>query len=204
MQNPPPPKNPWQTIKQDIDFVIANDPAAKCKWLVAVFYAGLHAVWLYRIGHHIYTNGLFGIKPLSWLGYVFTGFGRFLTGIEIHPAATIGRCLFLDHGMGIVIGETTVIGDYVTLYHSVTLGGTGKAMACGRRHPKIGNRVIIGAGAQVLGAVTVGDHVLIGSNAVVLEDISSCSTAVGVPARIIPRKPLDNPEADCFHPYGVE
>ena len=153
-----------------------RDPAARNYIEVLLTYAGLHATILYRIAHY-----LRGIK-LPLLPRVISQFGRFITGIEIHPGATIGEGFFIDHGTGVVIGETTVIGDNVTLFQGVTLGGTGKQT--GKRHPNIGNNVVVGTGAKVLGNITIGENSYIGANAVVIKDVPANSTVVGVPGRV--------------------
>jgi len=153
-----------------------RDPAATNYIEVLLTYAGLHATILYRIAHC-----LRGIK-LPLLPRVISQFGRFITGIEIHPGATIGKGFFMDHGTGVVIGETTVIGDNVTLFQGVTLGGTGKQT--GKRHPNIGNNVVVGTGAKVLGNITIGENSYIGANAVVIKDVPANSTVVGVPGRV--------------------
>lgn len=169
----------WRTVKSDIDAVFENDPAAR-SWFEVVFtYAGLHAIWSHRIAHFFYRKRLFSIARL------ISQVSRFFTGIEIHPGARIGNKLFIDHGMGVVIGETCEIGDEVVIYQGVTLGGTGKEK--GKRHPTIGNRVVIASGAKVLGSFKVGDHSNIGANSVVLREIPSNSTVVGIPGRIVKR-----------------
>ena len=153
-----------------------RDPAATNCIEVLLTYAGLHATILYRIAHY-----LRGIK-LPLLPRVISQFARFITGIEIHPGATIGKGFFMDHGTGVVVGETTVIGDNVTLFQGVTLGGTGKQT--GKRHPNIGNNVVVGTGAKVLGNITIGENSYIGANAVVIKDVPANSTVVGVPGRV--------------------
>jgi serine O-acetyltransferase len=169
----------WRTVKSDIDAVFENDPAAR-SWFEVVFtYAGLHAIWSHRIAHFFYRKRLFSIAR------IISQVSRFFTGIEIHPGARIGRKLFIDHGMGVVIGETCEIGDEVVIYQGVTLGGTGKEK--GKRHPTIGNRVVIASGAKVLGSFMVGDNSNIGANSVVLREISPNSTVVGIPGRIVKR-----------------
>lgn len=167
----------FRGIREDIAHVMALDPAAGSRREVFLAYSGLHAVWLYRVSHRMHRAG--------WRtsARMLSQFARFLTGIEIHPGATIGRCLFIDHGDGVVIGETTQIGDYVTLYQGVTLGGTGKEK--GKRHPTIGNHVLIATGAKVLGSLTVGDYAKIGAGSVVLKSVPANSTVVGVPARVV-------------------
>lgn len=166
-------------IKQDLQTIIDNDPAARNKFEVLFTYSGLHAIWAHRISHCFYKNHWFTVAR------VISQVARFFTGIEIHPGATIGAGLFIDHGMGVVIGETCEIGDNVVIYQGVTLGGTGKEK--GKRHPTIGNNVVIGSGAKVLGSFTVGDNVNIGSNAVVLREVPANSTVVGNPGRIVKR-----------------
>lgn len=164
-------------IKEDIKVVFERDPAAKNVLEVVLCYPGLHAVIGYRIAHFFYEKRMFVIARL--ISHVV----RFLTGIEIHPGARIGHRLFIDHGMGVVIGETAVIGDDVTLYQGVTLGGTGKEK--GKRHPTIGNRVVIAAGAKVLGSFEVGDEAKIGAGAVVLKPVPTGATVVGVPGKVV-------------------
>ncbi|BDU51178.1 serine O-acetyltransferase [Haliovirga abyssi] len=162
---------------EDIKVIKERDPAAKNYLEILFLYPGLHAVIFYRISHLLYR-----IK-IPALGCFIMFLVRMLTGIEIHPAAKIGKRFFIDHGMGIVIGETTIIGDDVTLYQGVTLGGTGKEN--GKRHPTIGNNVIVGAGAKILGSFEIGDNVNIGANAVILCDVPSNATVVGIPGRIV-------------------
>ncbi|MDR2789143.1 MAG: serine O-acetyltransferase [Candidatus Accumulibacter sp.] len=164
-------------LREDVSSVFERDPAARNSWEVLTCYPGLHAVFMHRLAHWLWT------RRLRWVGRFISHLARFLTGIEIHPGATIGRRLFIDHGMGVVIGETAVIGDDVTLYHSVTLGGT--SWNKGKRHPTLEDGVVIGAGAKVLGPVTVGANAKVGSNAVVVKSVPSGMTAVGNPARII-------------------
>ena len=153
-----------------------RDPAAKGYWQVVFLYPGLHAIVMHRINHFLWKLKI----PL--LPRALSQLARFLTGVEIHPGATIGRGLFIDHGMGVVVGETSVIGDNVTLFQGVTLGGTGKG--AGKRHPTIGNNVVIGAGAKVLGNISVGDSSYIGANAVILRDVPANATVVGVPGHV--------------------
>jgi serine O-acetyltransferase len=164
-------------IREDIATVRERDPAARSRLEVFLCYSGLHAVWFYRINHWLWNHGL--ILLARWLSQV----ARFLTGIEIHPAARIGRRLFIDHGLGVVIGETAIVGDDVTLYQGVTLGGTGKEH--GKRHPTIEDSVVIGGGAKVLGNITVGRNCRIGAGSVVLRNVPEHSTVVGVPGHII-------------------
>ena len=164
-------------LREDIATIRERDPAARSTVEILLAYPGLHAVLIYRVANRLWTRGfLTSARVLSHLG-------RFLTGIEIHPGATIGRRFFIDHGMGVVIGETAVVGDNVTLYQGVTLGGTGKER--GKRHPTLGNDIIVGVGAKVLGAIEIGDGARIGGGSVVLKDVPPHTTAVGVPARAV-------------------
>jgi serine O-acetyltransferase len=170
-------------VKEDIQVIYDNDPAAKNIFEVILCYPGLHALVAYRLAHRLYKWHIPLIpRMISYLT-------RIITGIEIHPAARIGRRFFIDHGEGVVIGETTIIGDDVLVYQQVTLGGTGKDF--GKRHPTVGNHVIIGAGAKVLGDIIIADHVRIGAGSVVIEDVPSHSTVVGVPGRIVQRATVD-------------
>ncbi|MDM0462699.1 serine O-acetyltransferase [Clostridium perfringens] len=166
----------FRNLKYDIENVMKNDPAARKKLEVLLLYQSIHVLIFYRIAH-----GLYKIK-LFFLARLISQLGRFFTGIEIHPGAKIGKGLFIDHGMGVVIGETAEIGDNVTIYHGVTLGGTGKDK--GKRHPTVGNNVIIGCGAKILGPISIGDGAKIGANSVVLKDVPKGKTAVGIPAVI--------------------
>ncbi len=163
-------------FKKEIKAVFEHDPAATNYLEVLLTYSGLHAIIYYRVSHALRAIGI-PFFP-RWISQI----GRFFTGIEIHPGAEIGECFFIDHGMGVVIGETTIIGNYVLLYQGVTLGGTG--LEKGKRHPTIGNNVVIGAGAKVLGNITIGDNSYVGANAVVIKDVPPNSTVVGVPGRI--------------------
>ncbi len=166
-----------QAIKQDLQAIFDRDPAATSTIEVVLTYAGFHALLAYRISHWLKSVGVpFVPRAISQLA-------RWLTGIEIHPSAKIGTGFFIDHGMGVVIGETAEVGDYVTLFQGVTLGGTGKER--GKRHPTLGNHVVVGAGAKILGGIKIGDNVKIGANSVVLKNVPSNSTVIGVPARII-------------------
>ncbi len=163
--------------REDVAAVLERDPAAKSKLEVVLLYSGLHALWIYRVNHWLWMHGWrFVARAMSQVG-------RLITGIEIHPGAQIGRRFFVDHGMGVVIGETTIVGDDVTLYQGVTLGGTGKEV--GKRHPTIGNNVVIGAGARVLGNITIGENSRVGAGSVVLRDVPDNSTIVGVPGHIV-------------------
>ncbi len=180
------------SFKDDIQSVFERDPAARGILEVLLCYPGLHALWGHRLAHWLWNHRL---KLLArWISQLMRG----LTGIEIHPAAKIGKRFFIDHGMGVVIGETTEIGEDVTLYHGVTLGGT--SLKKGKRHPTIGNHVVIGAGAKILGAITVGDNSRIGANAVVVKDVPPNSVVVGVPGQIVVRsQPRTNGTPDLEH-----
>lgn len=164
-------------MREDVALVLENDPAAKSSLEVVLCYSGLHAAWCHRMNHWLWNHGLKLVA--RWLSQV----ARLATGIEIHPAAQVGRRVFIDHGMGVVVGETSVIGDDVTIYQGVTLGGTGKEH--GKRHPTIGNGVVIGAGAKVLGNIVVGDNSRIGAGSVVTRSVPENSTVVGVPGHIV-------------------
>jgi len=164
-------------LREDIACVFERDPAARSTWEVLTCYPGFHALTLHRFSHWLWGH------QLRWMARAFSHFTRLITGIEIHPGATIGRRVFIDHGMGVVIGETAVINQECTLYHGVTLGGT--SWNKGKRHPTLQRGVVIGAGAKVLGPITVGEGAKIGSNAVVVRDVPAGATAVGIPARII-------------------
>jgi len=169
----------FTTLRKDVQVIFERDPAAKSFLEVLINYPGLHAQWFYRVAHWFYQRKWFVIARF------ISQVGRFFTNIEIHPGAKIGKGLFIDHGAGVVIGETAEIGDNVTIYQNVTLGGTGKEK--GKRHPTIGNNVVISAGAKVLGSFTVGDNVKIGANSVVLKEVPANCTVVGVPGRIVVR-----------------
>jgi serine O-acetyltransferase len=178
-------------LRESIRAYRERDPAARSAAMVFFCYPGLHAVIWHRLAHGLWTRGaLFSARFTSHIG-------RFLTGIEIHPAVTLGRRLVIDHGMGLVIGETAVVGDDVTLYHQVTLGGTN--LSHGKRHPTIGNGVIVGAGAKILGDITVGSGARIGANAVVVASVPAGLTMVGIPARPVDR----HRRAPAFDPYGT-
>ncbi len=166
-----------ERIREDIAAVFERDPAARTTFEVLTTYPGIHAVLLHRLSHRLWQ------ARLKWLGRLLAHLSRWVTGIEIHPGARIGRRLFIDHGMGVVIGETSEIGDDCTLYHGVTLGGT--SWAKGKRHPTLQDQVVIGAGAKVLGPITVGTRARIGSNAVVVKDIPAGATVVGVPGQVV-------------------
>lgn len=167
----------FKNLNYDLQRVLDNDPAARNKLEVLILYPSVHALISHRIAHWFYKHKMFFIARLT------SQLSRHFTGIEIHPGAKIGKGLFIDHGMGVVIGETAEIGDNVTIYHGVTLGGTGKEK--GKRHPTVGNNVLIGCGAKVLGNIRIGDNSNIGANSVVLKDIPAGATAVGIPAKII-------------------
>ena len=167
----------FKSIREDIASVFDRDPAARSTWEVITCYPGFHALRIHRVANWLWHMNL------RWLGRLVSHVGRFVTGIEIHPGASIGRRFFIDHGMGVVIGETSEIGDDVTLYHGVTLGGT--SWNKGKRHPTLQNGVVVGAGAKVLGPIIVGEGAKIGSNAVVVKDVPPGASAVGIPARII-------------------
>jgi serine O-acetyltransferase len=169
----------FKRIKKDIQIIFERDPAAKSVLEIILNYPGFHAVLFHRVAHALYK------RKFMVLARFVSQVSRFLTGIEIHPGAKIGEGLFIDHGMGVVIGETTEIGSNVTLYQGVTLGGTGKEK--GKRHPTIGDNVVISAGAKVLGSITIGDNVKIGAGSVVLKDVPPNCTVVGVPGRIVKR-----------------
>ena len=177
----------FKNIRYDIKSIKERDPAARSGWEVFFLYSGFHAVLYYRVANFFYRHNMKFIA--RWVSQT----GRFFTGVEIHPGATIGRGLMIDHGMGVVIGETAVVGDNCTIYQGVTLGGTGKDT--GKRHPTLGNNVMVGSGAKVLGPFTVGDNAKIAAGAVVLDTVPEGATAVGVPARMI--YPGKNRKPDC-------
>lgn len=183
----------FEHIKSDIESVKRRDPAARSTLEILLTYSGLHAVLMYRAAHWFYTKRLYTIARC------ISQIARLLTGIEIHPGAKIGKGFFIDHGSGVVIGETTEIGDNCLVYQGVTLGGTGKEK--GKRHPTLGNNVMVGAGARVLGPFKVGDNAKIAANAVVLEEVPPNCTAVGVPARIVRRngKKVSQCDLDQIH-----
>ncbi|WP_314590977.1 serine O-acetyltransferase [Paenibacillus terrigena] len=167
----------FQRMRSDIQTVFENDPAARSKFEVVFTYSGLHAIWAHRLANWLFRHRWYSIAR------VISQTSRFFTGIEIHPGATLGDRLFIDHGMGVVIGETCEIGNNVVIYQGVTLGGTGKEK--GKRHPTIGNNVVIASGAKVLGSFRVGDNAMIGANSVVLNEVPPNSTVVGIPGRIV-------------------
>ncbi|OZA10891.1 MAG: serine O-acetyltransferase [Polynucleobacter sp. 24-46-87] len=191
----------FNSLFDQVDSIIVRDPAARNRLEVITCYPGLHAVWIHRASHGLWNLGL------KWVARLLSMLARFITGIEIHPGAKIGRRVFLDHGLGIVIGETTEIGDDCTIYQGVTLGGTSLYKGV-KRHPTLGKGVVISAGAKVLGGFTVGDGARVGSNAVVLKEIPAGATAVGIPARILhPDLPQastpDSKVKEYFSAYGV-
>jgi serine O-acetyltransferase len=167
----------FSRIREDIQCVFERDPAARSVWEVITCYPGFHALQLHRVSHAMWRIGL------RWLARLASHFTRFVTGIEIHPGAVIGRRVFIDHGMGVVIGETAEIGDGCTLYHGVTLGGV--SWNKGKRHPTLGKDVVVGAGAKILGPFTVGDGAKVGSNSVVVKAVPAGATVVGIPARVV-------------------
>ena len=169
--------NMFRRMKEDMDVVFEQDPAARNYFEVFLTYSGLHAIWLHRVAHRLYKWNL------HFIARALSQCSRFLTGIEIHPAAIIGRRFFIDHGMGVVIGETCEIGNDVIMYQGVTLGGTGHDK--GKRHPTVGNNVLIATGAKVLGAITIGENSNIGGGSVVLKDVPPNATVVGIPGRVV-------------------
>ncbi len=170
----------FERVKEDIQSVFHRDPAARTTFEVLTNYPGLHAIWIHRLSHKLWANNW------KWLARSLSSFSRWLTGIEIHPGAKLGRRFFIDHGMGVVIGETAEIGDDVTLYHGVTLGGT--SWNAGKRHPTLEDNVVIGAGAKVLGPITIAAGAKVGSNSVVVKDVPENATVVGIPGRIVVQK----------------
>lgn len=167
----------FKQLKEDVDVIFDQDPAARSYVEVILTYAGLHAVWSHRLAHVFYR------KKFFFIARVISQISRFFTGVEIHPGAKIGRRFFIDHGMGVVIGETCEIGDNVTIYQGVTLGGTGKEK--GKRHPTLKNHVLVASGAKVLGAITIGEESKIGAGSVVLKDVPNYSTVVGIPGHVV-------------------
>ena len=170
----------WRRIQEDLETALREDPAAHSKAMVAFTYPGVHAVWIHRLCHKLWLTSP-ALKPLS---RVLSQWARGLTGIEIHPGAVIGRRFFIDHGMGVVIGETAEIGDDVLMYHQVTLGGRSRGRF--KRHPTIGNNVLLGAGAKIIGPITVGDGTKVGANALVVKDVPPGSVVTGIPANTTP------------------
>ena len=164
-------------IKKDIEYIMENDPAARTKLEVFLLYPSIHAILAHMISHFLYK------KNLLFLARLISQIARFLTGIEIHPGATLGAGILIDHGMGVVIGETAELGDRITIYHGTTLGGTGKEK--GKRHPTVGDNVVIGAGSKVLGNIKIGSNSKIGANSVVLDDVPEGATVVGIPGKVV-------------------
>jgi len=185
----------FDQLKQDIAIVYDRDPAARSALEILTAYPGVHALLMHRLSHCLWQRGF------KWLGRLSSHIGRGLTGIEIHPGAQIGQRVFIDHGMGVVVGETAIIGDDCTLYHGVTLGGT--SWNKGKRHPTLESGVVIGAGAKVLGPITIGSNARIGSNAVVVKDVPENATAVGIPAHILSDKKTENEHKQSFTAYAV-
>jgi serine O-acetyltransferase len=190
----------FDSLRSDIQCILDRDPAARSTWEVLTCYPGLHALMFHRVAHWFWLRGL------RWLGRFTSHISRWLTGIEIHPGAVIGRSVFIDHGMGVVIGETAEIGDGCTIYQGVTLGGTSLYKGT-KRHPTLGKNVVVSAGAKVLGGFTVGDNAKVGSNAVVIKPVPAGATAVGIPARIIQAEDSKRREAVAnqmgFSAYGI-
>ena len=178
-------------LREDVSCVFQRDPAARSRFEVLTTYPGVHAILLQRVAHRLWN------WRLCYLARLLSWFARFLTNIDIHPGATIGRRFFIDHGAGVVIGETAEIGDDVTLYHGVTLGGT--TWNKGKRHPTLGDGVVVGAGAKILGAITLGAQVRVGANSVVVKDVPSHRTVVGIPAKVV----LRTEEANADNIYGI-
>ncbi|HKQ97637.1 MAG TPA: serine O-acetyltransferase [Candidatus Polarisedimenticolia bacterium] len=178
-------------LRQDIQAVFDRDPAARTLWEVLTTYPGLHALWFHRLAHGLWTH------HVRWGGRLVSHLSRWLTGIEIHPGASIGPGFFIDHGMGVVIGETAEIGPDVTLYHGVTLGGT--SWKKGKRHPTLERGVVVGAGAKVLGPITIGERTRIGANAVVVRDVPADAVVVGIPGRVTLRHGGPGPAIDLEH-----
>ena len=180
----------WVLFREDLEAARRGDPAARSLVEVALGYPGVHALWAHRVSHRLWHAGSLTKLPARLLSQLF----RALTGVEIHPGASLGRRLFIDHGMGVVIGETSEVGDDVVLFHGTTLGG--RSMSKGKRHPTIGSRVVIGAGAKVLGPITVGNDAQIGANAVVVKDVPPGAVSVGVPGKLVNRPAELDPYAD--------
>jgi serine O-acetyltransferase len=184
----------FERLRSDIACILERDPAARSKWEVLACYPGLHAIWIHKLARWFWLNNL------RWLGRFTSHIGRFLTGIEIHPGAKIGSCVFIDHGMGVVIGETAEVGDGCTIYQGVTLGGT-SLTAGTKRHPTLGAGVVVGAGAKILGGFTVGEGARIGSNSVVVKEVPPGATVIGIPGRLV-----EDPDAKAaarFAAYAV-
>jgi serine O-acetyltransferase len=184
----------FRRLRADIDCILERDPAARSRWEVLTCYPGLHAIYIHKLAHWFWKNGL------HWLGRFTSHLGRWLTGIEIHPGAKIGSCVFIDHGMGVVIGETAEVGSGCTIYQGVTLGGTSLEPGT-KRHPTLGDGVIVGAGAKVLGGFTVGEGARIGPNAIVVKEVAPGTTVVGPLGRILEK--AGTPEAERFAAYAL-
>jgi serine O-acetyltransferase len=180
-------------LRGDIDCILERDPAARTSWEVLTCYPGLHAIWIHRLAHWLWLH------QLRWLGRFTSHIGRWLTGIEIHPGAKLGSCVFIDHGMGVVIGETAEVGDGCTIYQGVTLGGT-TLYRGEKRHPTLGAGVVVGAGAKILGGFTVGDGARIGSNSVVVKEVPPGATVVGIPGKVVEGKEAEDAR---FAAYAV-
>jgi serine O-acetyltransferase len=185
----------FRQLRSDIGCILERDPAARSSWEVLTCYPGLHAIYVHKLARWFWTRGL------HWLGRLTSQFGRWATGIEIHPGAKIGRCVFIDHGMGVVIGETAEVGDGCTIYQGVTLGGTSLYRG-EKRHPTLGAGVVVGAGAKVLGGFIVGEGAKIGSNAVVVKEVPAGATVVGIPGRIVEEARVEK-TAERFTAYAV-
>jgi serine O-acetyltransferase len=183
----------WSVLRDDLEVALREDPAARSRFEVAVAYPGVHAVWAYRLAHRMWHE-----PALRLPARLLSQATRAATGIEIHPAAKLGHRLFIDHGMGVVIGETAEVGDDVVLFHGATLGG--RSMRHGKRHPTLGNRVVVGAGAKILGPVRIGDGAQIGANAVVVKEVPAGAVAVGVPAQVRERPASWSIDADFLDP----
>jgi serine O-acetyltransferase len=184
----------FQKLRGDIACILERDPAARSSWEVLTCYPGLHAIYIHKLAHWFWTHGL------RWFGRFTSHFGRWFTGIEIHPGAKIGSCVFIDHGMGVVIGETAEVGDGCTIYQGVTLGGTSLYKGA-KRHPTLGAGVVVGAGAKVLGGFVVGAGARIGSNAVVVKSVPAGATVVGIPGKIV--EDPNSRNAERFAAYAV-
>ena len=183
----------FRKLRDDIACILERDPAARSSWEVLTCYPGLHAIYIHKLARWLWRRGL------PWLGRFVSQLGRWLTGIEIHPGAKIGSCVFIDHGMGVVIGETAEVGDGCTIYQGVTLGGTSLTPGT-KRHPTLGPGVIVGGGAKILGGFTVGAGARIGANSVVVKEVPAGATVVGIPGRIVEEK---GAKSDRFAPYAV-
>jgi serine O-acetyltransferase len=188
----------FRKLRNDVACILERDPAARSGWEVLTCYPGLHAIYIHKLAHWFWR------MRLRWLGRFTSQFGRWMTGIEIHPGAKIGCCVFIDHGMGVVIGETAEVGDGCTIYQGVTLGGTSLYRGA-KRHPTLGEGVVVGAGAKVLGGFTVGDGARIGSNAVVVKEVPAGATVVGIPGRIVEDHAIPDAarQAERFAAYAV-